>query len=92
MELVFDVFVKEIRYLLEYKYGKNYYFSWKLTEGDVKDIKGSYRFKDQKDGTTLVTVKHVIDPGMWVPAFIMNKLNNIALGDSLSALKSRVED
>lgn len=91
VELHVDAKVKKVRYRLDYKYDEPYKIWWDFVEGDVKDIGGSYLFEDQGDGTTLATYTVEIDPGVWVPGRIADKMNDELLKRSVKELKARVE-
>lgn len=86
-----DAKVKKIRYMLEYKYEEHNKITWEYLEGDVKNVDGHYHLEEKPDGTTLVSLKLIIDPGMWVPGKIANMLNDQVMGNALKDLKKRVE-
>lgn len=92
VEFKISVIAKDIRYVLDYKYDdKNHFLSWTYVEGDVRDVKGSYKFDKINKSKTLATFTAFVDPGFWVPGPIINTLNNVAMKKSMEELKDAVE-
>jgi hypothetical protein len=85
-----DFTVKTLRYVLEYSYTRPTGASWKLVEGDVKDVQGSYEFRET-DGRTHATCSQAIDIGFWVPGPIRRPFEQMALRDSVEEFKKAVE-
>ena len=86
-----DAKVKKVQYTLEYDYSKApEAYSWKLVEGDVKKLTGSYKF-DEFDDVTDVTYQLSIDPGFSVPGFLKRQGEKQIVKGALEDLKKRVE-
>jgi ribosome-associated toxin RatA of RatAB toxin-antitoxin module len=88
-EFVVDARIKTLHYTLSYDYPNNG-ISWKKTEGDVKEIKGSYTFEPTGEDT-LVTYSYEIDPGFSVPGFLMRQGVKMMVSSALNDLKKRAE-
>ena len=89
MEL--DVKIKHIRYVLEYNYEPPGRLTWKLVEGDLKDVEGIYTFEDAGAGTTRITCSQAVDTGFWIPGFLRSTFERTALRDSVEEFKRAVE-
>ena len=85
-----DMTLKTIRYTLEYTWERPHGGRWRLLEGDVKDVQGSYRF-DSAGGRTKATCSQAIDIGFWVPGPIRRPLEQKALRDSVEEFRVAVE-
>lgn len=86
-----DAVLKQLSYTLEYDYGGwPKYFTWKLREGDVKALGGSYSF-DEFDEVTEVTYEIAVDPGFKVPSVLRRQGTKQIVSTALKGLKKRVE-
>ena len=86
-----DAKIKKLKYTLEYDYSDApEAFSWKLVEGDVKELHGSYRF-DEFDDVTEVQYETAIDPGFKVPGMLKRQAEKQIVKGALEDLKKRVE-
>ena len=86
-----DAKIKKLKYVLEYDYSEAPgSFSWGLVEGDVKDLRGSYRF-DEFDDVTEVQYEMAIDPGFKVPGMLKRQAEKQIVKGALEDLKKRVE-
>ena len=85
-----DFTIKTLRYVLEYRYDPPHTAHWRLVEGDVKDVQGSYEFKEA-DGRTEATSSQAIDIGFWIPGPIRRPFEQKALRDSVEEFKQAVE-
>lgn len=86
-----DAKIKTLRYTLEYDYSDAPDgFSWQLVDGDVKELRGSYRF-DEFDDVTEVQYEMAIDPGFKVPGMLKRQAEKQIVKGALSDLKKRVE-
>ena len=90
VEFALDMTVKTIRYVLDYTFDPPRGATWKLVEGDVKDVEGSYRFEDTPGGT-VATCTQGIDLGFWLPGFIRSGFEKKALRDSVEEFRRAVE-
>jgi uncharacterized membrane protein len=85
-----DMTLKTVRYTLEYTYEPPHTARWRLVEGDLKSVEGSYRF--EKAGTrTRATCAQSIELGFWVPGPIRRPLEQKALRDSVEDFKRAAE-
>ncbi len=86
-----DAKVKKVQYTLKYSYaGAPEKFSWKLKEGDVKELSGSY-VMDEFEDVTDVTYETSIDPGFKVPGPLKRQAERQIVKGALQDLKKRVE-
>jgi ribosome-associated toxin RatA of RatAB toxin-antitoxin module len=85
-----DMMLKTVRYTLEYTYEPPHAARWRLVEGDVKAVEGSYRFDSAGDRTT-ATCTQAIDVGFWIPGPIRRTFERKALQDSVEEFKRAVE-
>ena len=90
VEFILDMTIKTIRYVLEYAYDRPRGATWRLVEGDVKDVEGSYRFDETPTGV-MATCTQAVDLGFWVPGFIRSLAEAKALRDSVEEFKRAVE-
>jgi uncharacterized membrane protein len=90
VEFILDMTIKTIRYVLDYDYDRPHGSSWRLVEGDVKDVEGSYRFDETSSGVK-ATCSQTVDLGFWVPGFIRSLAEAKALRDSVEEFKRAVE-
>lgn len=91
VEFLLDMTVKTIRYVLEYTYDRPRGATWKLVEGDVKDVEGQYTF-EAAGGKTTATCTQAIDLGFWLPGFIKKPFEQKALRDSVEEFRKAAED
>jgi len=85
-----DMTLKTVRYVLEYTWEPPHTGRWHLTEGDLKDVQGSYQFEKLQDRTK-ATCSQSIDLGFWVPGPIRRPFEQKALRDSVEEFKKAVE-
>ncbi len=82
--------IKTLRYVLEYDYDPPHGATWRLVEGDLAGVEGSYRFEPR--GTkTVATCTQEIDLGFWVPGFLRRTFEQKALRDSVEEFRAAVE-
>ncbi len=86
-----DMRIRTIRYTLEYTYDLPARASWRLSEGDVAAVDGSYEFESLPDGNTRATCTQVIDVGFWIPGPLRRMAERQALRDSVVEFKTEVE-
>jgi ribosome-associated toxin RatA of RatAB toxin-antitoxin module len=91
VEMEIDIKVRRIRYVLEYNYTSPHRLDWKLVEGDLRNVEGSYVFEDAGDGWTRVTCTQAVDVGFWIPGFLRSIFEQQALRDSVEEFKRAVE-
>jgi ribosome-associated toxin RatA of RatAB toxin-antitoxin module len=85
-----DMTLKTIRYTLDYDWEPPRGGTWRLVEGDVKDVQGSYRF-EPAGPRTKATCSQSIDIGFWVPGPIRRPFEQKALRDAVEEFKKAVE-
>ena len=86
-----DAKLKVVSYTLAYDYsGAPESFSWKLVDGDIKALKGSYTF-DEFEDVTEVRYEMAIDPGFPVPGFMKKQAEKQIARAALQDLKKRAE-
>jgi polyketide cyclase/dehydrase/lipid transport protein len=85
-----DMTLKTVRYVLEYTYDPPHGATWRLVEGDLNGVEGSYRF-DAADGATTATCTQAIDLGFWVPGLLRRTFERKALQDSVEEFRKAVE-
>jgi len=88
--MALDMKIKTVRYTLEYTYDRPRGARWRLVEGDVKDVQGSYSFEPAASGTT-ATCTQSIDVGVWIPGFLRSVFEKKALQDSVEEFRKAVE-
>jgi hypothetical protein len=86
-----DMTIKTVRYTLAYAFELPERFSWKLVEGDISDVVGSYELSESAAGSTTATCEQTVDPGFWIPGPIRRLAESTALRTSLEELKKAVE-
>jgi ribosome-associated toxin RatA of RatAB toxin-antitoxin module len=87
---VLDTPIKTIRYTLDYTWDPPNGGEWRLVEGDVAGVEGSYEFAPAKSGCT-ATCTQSIDLGFWVPGFLRSAFERKALRDSVEEFRAAVE-
>jgi ribosome-associated toxin RatA of RatAB toxin-antitoxin module len=90
VEFALDMTIKTIRYVLEYPFDPPRGGRWKLVEGDVKAVEGSYQFEPCAKGTT-ATCTQAVDIGFWIPGFIKSTFEAKALRDSVEEFRVAAE-
>ena len=90
VEFALDMTIKTIRYVLEYSFDQPNGATWKLVEGDLKSVEGSYRF-EPADGGTTATCSQAVDIGFWIPGFIKSTFEAKALRDSVEEFRVAAE-
>jgi ribosome-associated toxin RatA of RatAB toxin-antitoxin module len=86
-----DAKLRVVTYTLEYEYSEAPdSFSWKLLDGDVKELEGSYTF-DEFEEETEVTYEMKVDPGFPIPKLLKRQAEKQIVRSALEDLKKRVE-
>jgi ribosome-associated toxin RatA of RatAB toxin-antitoxin module len=87
-----DLKVRRVRYALLYEYTEPTEIRWTYVEGDLRDVSGSYTFRDT--GTPgLVEARYTLhlDFGFPVPSLVRDRLQRQVMRRSVRELKARVE-
>ncbi|MBY0273868.1 SRPBCC family protein [Candidatus Binatia bacterium] len=91
VEMTLDMKIRNVRYVLEYTYELPDRARWRLVEGDVAGIEGSYTFERLDDTHTRATCRQAVDLGFWVPGPLRRLIERQALRDSVLEFKGEVE-
>ncbi len=91
VEMELDVKIRRLRYVLEYSYEPPARLTWKLAEGDLRDVQGVYTFEPTGRGTTRVTCSQAVDMGFWIPGFLRQTFEQQALRTSVEEFRRAVE-
>jgi hypothetical protein len=91
VEFELDMKLKVIRYVLEYTWEPPGRLTWKMVEGDVSDIEGSYVFEPEGADRTQATCSQAVSLGFWVPGVIRRPLEQNAVRQSVLEFKDEAE-
>jgi hypothetical protein len=91
VEMTLDMKIRNVRYVLEYTYRLPAEASWRLVEGDVSGIEGTYLFDRIDDAHTRATCRQAVDLGFWVPGPLRRMIERQALRDSVLEFKGEAE-
>ena len=91
VEFVVDMKVGVVRYVLEYTWHPPNRLTWKMVEGDLADIEGSYVFEADGPTRTTATCSQGISLGFWVPSLILRPIEQTALRHSVLEFKTEAE-
>jgi len=91
VEFEVDMKVGTVRYVLEYTWHPPNRVTWKMTEGDLSDIEGSYVFEADGPTRTTATCSQAISLGFWVPSLILRPIEQTALKQSVLEFKTHAE-
>jgi uncharacterized membrane protein len=91
VEFVVDMKVGTVRYVLEYTWHPPNRLTWKMVEGDLADIEGSYVFEATGPAQTTATCSQAISLGFWVPSLILRPIEQTALKHSVLEFKAEAE-
>jgi len=80
-----------VRYVLAYTWHPPNRLTWKMVEGDLADIEGSYVFAADGPDRTTATCSQAISLGFWVPSLILRPLEQTALRQSVLEFKTEAE-
>jgi len=90
---VVDGFVKRISYELEYEYDLPHMMTWKAVPGDdIKEMEGSYEFRETEDGGTSIAYALRVAPNFSVPGFLRRQAEKQIVRAALRGLKHRAEE
>ncbi|MCC6846866.1 MAG: SRPBCC family protein [Deltaproteobacteria bacterium] len=91
VEFEVDMKLRTVRYVLEYTWHPPNRLTWKMVEGDLADIEGSYVFEPDGPKRTRATCSQAISLGFWVPSLIMRPIEQTALRQSVLEFKAEAE-
>jgi ribosome-associated toxin RatA of RatAB toxin-antitoxin module len=86
-----NMVIKTISYTLAYEADPPNLVRWKMIEGDLNAIEGSYTLESLEADVTDATCTQSIDIGFWIPGPIKRTFEKTALVDSVRELKQAVE-
>jgi uncharacterized membrane protein len=91
----FDARVRSIRSRLRFRYVERERIDWDQERGDVKSLRGWWRFEDLGDSRTRATYGLEVDPGrmlgMLLRGSMEDKVREFLLGGAAEGLKKRAE-
>lgn len=91
VEFEVDMKLRTVRYVLEYTWHPPNRLTWKMAEGDLADIEGSYVFEADGANRTTATCSQAISLGFWVPSLILKPIEQTALKQSVLEFKAEAE-
>lgn len=91
VEFEVDMKLRTVRYVLEYTWLPPDRLTWKMAEGDLADIEGSYSFEADGPERTNATCTQAISLGFWVPSVILRPIEQTALRQSVLEFKAEAE-
>lgn len=88
-----DAMIKEISYVLDYKYELENGFTWAARPNeDLVLLEGSYTFNVIDDANTEVVYALRVEPNFKVPGFLRRQAEKQIVGTALRGLKKRAEE
>ena len=91
VEFIVDMKLRSVRYVLEYTWLPPDRLTWKMVDGDLADIEGSYVFVRETANRTHATCSQGISLGFWVPSLILRPIEQTALRQSVLEFKTEAE-
>ncbi|HSL27377.1 MAG TPA: SRPBCC family protein [Acidimicrobiia bacterium] len=89
---VIDGMIKEITYTLIYSYDEPNEMVWEAEPGpDLKELEGSYVFREVGEGRTEVVYGLKVEPAFTIPGFLRKQAEKQLVGTALRGLRKRVE-
>ncbi len=86
-------FIPNFTYTVDSKYQRNERIDFKRLGGTLKDFSGSWEMKPADNGNkTELTYSMFVDPGFFVPQWIMREGVKVELPSTLSALRKRLDN
>jgi ribosome-associated toxin RatA of RatAB toxin-antitoxin module len=83
----------KLSYVFRARYQQNRQINFARIEGDLRDMRGSWRLTPlPNSGQTLVRYRVFLDPGFWVPQWIVRNSLKRDLPAVLTALRTKVLD
>lgn len=87
------IFMPNFTYTVDSMYKKNERIDFKRVGGTLRDFSGSWEMKSADDGNkTELTYSMYIDPGFFVPQWIMREGVKVELPGTLTALRKRLNN
>jgi uncharacterized membrane protein len=95
VETTSDARVKTVKTTLRFRYDEPSGIEWVQEKGDVKSLKGYWRFEERGPDKTLATYGLIVDPGRMLGMLLRGpaeaKVRDFLLGGAAEGLKSKAE-
>jgi uncharacterized membrane protein len=92
VSFVADGMIKEISYVLLYRYDMDDGFAWSAEPGaDISSMDGSYVFTETADGGTEVLYSLKVETAFKVPGFLRRQAEKQIVSSALRGLKKQAE-
>ena len=95
VETTSDAKVKTVKATLRFSYDEPNGIDWTQEKGDVKSLKGYWRFEQSGPETTQATYGLIVDPGRMLGMLLRGpaeaKVRDFLLGGAAEGLKARAE-
>jgi ribosome-associated toxin RatA of RatAB toxin-antitoxin module len=86
-----DMVLKTISYTLAYESRRPQELTWKLVEGDVRNVEGIYIFTALEPDLTEAECRQAVDVGFWIPGPLRRTFERSAVADSVREFKAAAE-
>jgi uncharacterized protein YndB with AHSA1/START domain len=91
-EVHYSWLLPSIRYVIRAHYDRPHRIDFRRTSGDLKEEEGTWLLMQTPDASaTVVEYEVYIDPGFWIPQFLVSRSLRKDLPAALNALRDRVE-
>lgn len=91
-EIRYSWYLPTVTYVLRADYDRPRRIDFRRTSGDLKQEEGTWLLSATADGSaTVVEYEMYLDPGFWVPQFLINRSLRKDLPTALAGLRDRVE-
>jgi uncharacterized protein YndB with AHSA1/START domain len=91
-EVRYSWLLPEVRYVFRADYDRPHRIDFHRVSGDLKAEEGTWLLTPTADGTgTVVQYEVYLDPGFWIPKFLVTRSLRKDLPAALSGLRDRVE-
>jgi uncharacterized protein YndB with AHSA1/START domain len=91
-EVRYSWFMPTVRYVFRAEYDPPHRINFHRIRGDLKQEEGSWVLTPTPDGSaTLVEYGMYLDPGFWIPQWLVNRTLRTDLPAALAGLRERVE-
>ena len=91
VETITDIKVRDVRYVLRYRFDRPGRLWWDYVEGDARDVTGDFLLEDLGDGTARATYRIAVDPGRFVPGPLARLVAREGTRRAVDDLRARVE-
>ena len=91
-EIHYAWYLPDVTYVFRADYERPHRIDFHRIRGDLKEEQGSWILNVTPDGSaTVVEYEMYLDPGFWVPQFLVNRSLRKDLPEALAGLRQRVE-